>query len=120
MFKVYHPNNGNARWTDKMKSYEYQQKIEKILSPNRRRFINIIGEYIMECQSLNLIAVGAGILFWKLLQGFKMESHIPEVFWMTLMAIQYSRINVFLRSHIPKIITNVSERKEYCMALVSV
>jgi hypothetical protein len=67
MFKVYHPNNGNARWTDKMKSYEYQQKIEKILSPNRRRFINIIGEYIMECQSLNLIAVGAGILYWKLL-----------------------------------------------------
>lgn len=96
--------NSTGRVQDSKKAYAVQTKVERIIAPKRRKFTNLLGEYIYECFGPNIICVINGLLinkfsqYYNLTLGNKVAS--GDIFWVGLMAIQFSNIIVFLDTHV--------------------
>lgn len=58
------------------------QKIERIIAPKKRKYVNIMGEYIRDCVSKNIIASSFGGGFWLYSKiHFMDNSNMGEVYW---------------------------------------
>lgn len=96
--------NSYGRINEDKKAYAVQLKIERIIAPKRRKFTNLLGEYIYCCVGPNLICVFNGLLIIKVNQFYEgtfTDKISPgEVFWTGLMAIQYSKMIIFFDTRI--------------------
>jgi len=50
-------NVSNVSAADKQKGMQFQHKIERMLTPQRRKYHNILGEYVYECMGPSFIIV---------------------------------------------------------------
>ena len=86
-----------------------------MISPNKKRFTNVVGEYIYDCLSPNCLCyIVAMPLVFNLngIQGDNIEI-LQYTFWLTLIIVQLGRMMVFIEQHVCESLWHVSKKKGF-------